>query len=152
MAKYEHELAALDDTGLDDVTTDAALAYLLGHVQGHARAAHDAARATTDTAISDADWWAVNQPVLADALNPACDPRAVRVQALPRVRPRARRGARTTHGASASSGPSTASPPSSTRDRGASGNWLPHRRSPSSARSPARPGRGSSANRPTVEP
>lgn len=81
MAKYEHELAALDDTGLDDVTTDAALAYLLGHVQGHARAAHDAARATTDTAISDADWWAVNQPVLADALDPAAYPRAVRVGA-----------------------------------------------------------------------
>jgi AcrR family transcriptional regulator len=81
MAKYEHELAAFDGTGLDDVTTDAALSYLLGFVQGHARAAHDAARVTTDTLISDADWWAANQPVLSRALDPSAYPRAVRVGA-----------------------------------------------------------------------
>jgi AcrR family transcriptional regulator len=81
MAKYEHELAALDGTGLDDVTTDAALSYLLGFVQGHARAAHDAARITTDSAMSDEAWWAANQPVLARALDQAAFPRAVRVGA-----------------------------------------------------------------------
>ncbi|GAA6525550.1 TetR/AcrR family transcriptional regulator C-terminal domain-containing protein [Intrasporangium sp. DVR] len=81
MAKYEHELAAFDGTGLDDVATDAALAYLLGFVQGHARAARDAARARSDTAMSDADWWAANQPVLERALDPAAYPRAVRVGA-----------------------------------------------------------------------
>lgn len=79
MAKYEHELAAYDDTGLDDVATDAALAYLLGFVQAHCRAAHDAARATTDTAMSDADWWAANQPILARAFDPEAYPRAVRI-------------------------------------------------------------------------
>jgi hypothetical protein len=81
MAKYEHELAALDGTGLDDVATDAALSYLLGFVQGHARAAHDAARITTDSAMSDEAWWAANQPVLARALDPGAYPRAVRVGA-----------------------------------------------------------------------
>jgi len=81
MAKYEHELAALDGSGLDDVSTDAALAFLLGFVQGHARAAHDAARATTDSAMSDAQWWEANQPVLARALDPAAYPRAVRIGA-----------------------------------------------------------------------
>jgi AcrR family transcriptional regulator len=79
MAKYEHELAAFDETGLADVDTDAALAYLLGFVQAHARARHDAERATTDTAMSDAQWWAANQPVLARALDPEAYPRAVRV-------------------------------------------------------------------------
>ena len=81
MAKYEHELAALDGTGLDDVTTDAALAHLLGFVQGYARAARDAARTTTDTALSDAGWWAANQPLLERVLDPAAYPRAVRVGA-----------------------------------------------------------------------
>lgn len=79
MAKYEHELAAFDDTGLSDVDVDAALTYLLGFVQSHCRSAHDAARATTDTAMSDADWWAANQPVLALALDPETYPRAVRI-------------------------------------------------------------------------
>lgn len=79
MAKYEHELAAFDDTGLSDLDTDAALTYLLGFVQSHARSAHDAHRATTDTAMSDAQWWAANQPVLEQAFDPARYPRSVRV-------------------------------------------------------------------------
>lgn len=79
MAKYEHELAAFDDTGLSDLDIDAALTYLLGFVQAHCRAAHDAARITTDTAMSDAEWWAANQPILAKALDPAAYPRAVRI-------------------------------------------------------------------------
>ncbi|MFD2767578.1 TetR/AcrR family transcriptional regulator [Micromonospora eburnea] len=79
MAKYEHELAAFDDTGLSDVDIDAALTYLLGFVQSHCRSAHDAARATTDTAMSDADWWAANLPVLARAFDPHTYPRAVRI-------------------------------------------------------------------------
>ncbi|HEY9495281.1 MAG TPA: TetR/AcrR family transcriptional regulator [Intrasporangium sp.] len=81
MAKYEHELAALDGTGLDDVTADAVLAHLLAFVQGHARAAHDAARTTRDTAMSDAAWWAANQPLLERVLDPASYPRAVRIGA-----------------------------------------------------------------------
>ncbi|KGN39470.1 TetR/AcrR family transcriptional regulator [Knoellia subterranea] len=79
MAKYEHELAAFDDTGLSDLDIDAALTYLLGFVQSHARSAHDAARATTDTAMSDAQWWEANQPILARAFDPEAYPRSVRV-------------------------------------------------------------------------
>lgn len=81
MAKYEHELAAFDGTGLSDLDTDAALNLLLGFVQGHCRAAHDARRATTDSAMSDADWWAANQPILERVLDPAAYPRAVRIGA-----------------------------------------------------------------------
>ncbi|KGN33696.1 TetR family transcriptional regulator [Knoellia sinensis KCTC 19936] len=79
MDKYEHELAAFDDTGLSDVDTDAALTYLLGFVQSHVRSAHDAQRATTDTAMSDEQWWASNQPLLERALDPAHYPRAARI-------------------------------------------------------------------------
>ncbi|MFC7487611.1 TetR/AcrR family transcriptional regulator [Knoellia sp. CPCC 206453] len=79
MGKYEHELAAFDNTGLSDVATDAALTYLLGFVQSHARSAHDAQRATTDTAKSDDQWWAANQPVLEQAFDPETYPRSVRI-------------------------------------------------------------------------
>ncbi|WP_257423673.1 TetR/AcrR family transcriptional regulator C-terminal domain-containing protein [Nocardioides carbamazepini] len=81
MAKYEHELAAFDDAGLTDVDTDAALSHLLGFVQSHCRSAHDAARVGTDAAMSDAEWWAANQPLLARAFDPAAYPRAVRIGA-----------------------------------------------------------------------
>ncbi|WP_456286976.1 TetR/AcrR family transcriptional regulator [Microbacterium sp. JZ70] len=81
MAKYEHELAAFDATGLADADVDAALTYLLGFVQAHCRAAHDAQRATTDSAMSDGEWWAANQPILARAFDPARYPRAVRIGA-----------------------------------------------------------------------
>lgn len=81
MAKYEHELAALDDTGLSDVDIDAALTFVLGFVQAHCRAAHDAARVGTDSALSDAEWWAANQPLLAQAFDPQTYPRAVRIGA-----------------------------------------------------------------------
>ena len=79
MAKYEHELAAFDGAGLSDVDTDAALTYLLGFVQSHCRSAHDAARVTTDSAMSDADWWVANQSLLARAFDPQAYPRAVRI-------------------------------------------------------------------------
>ena len=39
----------------------------------------DAARVATDSAMSDADWWATNQPVLARAFDPTIYPRAVRI-------------------------------------------------------------------------
>lgn len=79
MAKYEHELSAFDGLGLSDVDVDAALSYLLGFVQSNCRSAHDAARAETDTAMSDADWWEANAGILARAFDPETYPRAVRV-------------------------------------------------------------------------
>lgn len=81
MAKYEHELAAFDGVGLSDVDVDAALTYLLGFVQAHCRWAHDAARVATDSAMTDADWWAANEPLLARVFDPEAYPRAVRVGA-----------------------------------------------------------------------
>lgn len=77
MAKYDHELAVFDHTGVDDVDRDASLTFLLGFVAGHARDAREAGdtRATT----TDAQWWAANQPALARALDPDAYPLAVRV-------------------------------------------------------------------------
>ncbi len=80
MAKYEHELAALDGLGLDDLEMDAALTFLLGFVQAAAVAAHDHARAQRATG-DDAAWWAAAGPLLEQVVDPERYPLAVRVGA-----------------------------------------------------------------------
>jgi AcrR family transcriptional regulator len=77
MAKYEHELAALDGLGLDDVEMDAALTHLLAFVQAWAQAAADA----TDrgSGMDDEQWWAAHAPLLQKLADPAAYPLAVRV-------------------------------------------------------------------------
>jgi len=79
LAKYEHELAALDRLGLDDVTMDAALTYLLGFVQAWARASADARSLRPAGATDDEQWWAATAPVLERVFDPARYPLAARV-------------------------------------------------------------------------
>lgn len=79
MAKYEHELTALDRLGLDDVEMDAALTYLLTFVQAHARSAAEAHTAQQDSAMDDEQWWAANAPLLEKVLDPRAYPTAARV-------------------------------------------------------------------------
>jgi AcrR family transcriptional regulator len=79
MAKYEHELSALEGLGLDDVEMDASLTYLLSFVQAWARAAADARAAVADSAMTDEQWWAANAPLLSRVLDPRVYPLATRV-------------------------------------------------------------------------
>lgn len=79
MAKYEHELAALDGLGLTDVEMDDALTYLLSFVQANARAATDARTAQRDSAMNDEQWWTANAPLLERVLDEAAYPLASRV-------------------------------------------------------------------------
>jgi len=79
LAKYEHELAALDGLGLDDVTMDAALSWVLAFVQGWARAAADAAAARHDSALDEQQWWESAGPLLERVLDPGAFPLASRV-------------------------------------------------------------------------
>ncbi|WP_433529840.1 TetR/AcrR family transcriptional regulator [Micromonospora sp. CA-263727] len=81
LAKYEHELRAFDDTGLDDVARDAALTYVLDFVRAAARAAAEAQAARRDSAWTDEEWWAANGPLLAQVLDEQRYPTAVRVGA-----------------------------------------------------------------------
>ena len=74
-AKYEHELAAFDDTGLGDVDRDAALTFLLDVVRAASRVELEAA--TDDMAA----WWAARAPTLGRVLEPGRYPRATRVGA-----------------------------------------------------------------------
>jgi len=79
MAKYEHELAALDGIGLDDVQMDAALTHLLTFVQAWARAAADTRATRQDTDMDEEQWWATSGPLLAKVLDPGVYPLAARV-------------------------------------------------------------------------
>ncbi|MBA0052713.1 TetR/AcrR family transcriptional regulator [Streptomyces sp. AJS327] len=79
MAKYEHELAAFEGSGLGDVETDEALTLLLGFVHSTARAALDAKAAARDSVMSDQQWWAANEPLLAKVFDPARFPLAARI-------------------------------------------------------------------------
>jgi AcrR family transcriptional regulator len=79
MAKYEHELAALDGLGLDDIQMDAALTHVLTFVQAWAQAAADARATRGETATDDEQWWAARAPLLEKVLDPAAYPLATRV-------------------------------------------------------------------------
>jgi len=81
IAKYEHELSAYDGLGLDDVTVDDCLTYLLSFVQACARAATDARDMQRDTAMDDGQWWAASAPLLARVFDENTYPRAARVGA-----------------------------------------------------------------------
>ncbi|MFF5174797.1 TetR/AcrR family transcriptional regulator [Micromonospora sp. NPDC000089] len=79
MAKYEYELRAFDDTGLDDVTRDAALTFLLDFVRAAARSAAEVRIARQESAQSERQWWAANAELLARVLDERAYPTAVRV-------------------------------------------------------------------------
>jgi len=79
LAKYEHELAAFDGLGLDEVTIDAALTHLLDCVRACARAESQVRAMRPPGAGDDRSWWAVNAPLLQQVLDPERYPRAVRV-------------------------------------------------------------------------
>ena len=81
MAKYEHELSALNGLGLDDVEMDAALTYLLSFVQSCARDAAAARISQQDSAMDDEQWWAANAPMLAKVFDAEAYPTAARVGA-----------------------------------------------------------------------
>lgn len=78
-AKYDHELRAFEGLGLDDLTMDAALTFVLGFVNSVARIAIDSARAAADSGMSDPQWWDRAAPLLARLVDPRQYPVATRV-------------------------------------------------------------------------
>lgn len=79
MAKYDHELRALEGLGMSDVEMDDGLTYLLSFVQANARAAADARAAQLDSAMNDHAWWEANAPLLDRVLDQDAYPVATRV-------------------------------------------------------------------------
>jgi AcrR family transcriptional regulator len=80
-AFYDAELAAVDGLGLTDVDMDLIVSLLDDYVRGAARGAVEAAEAHARTGVSDQQWWEIYGPLLAEVLDPARYPTAVRVGA-----------------------------------------------------------------------
>ncbi len=81
IARYDHELAAVDGIGLTDVEMDSVISLLAGHVEGAARRSLEAAQAEQRTGVSDVEWWAARAPFLDRVLDVRRYPTAVRVGA-----------------------------------------------------------------------
>lgn len=81
MAKYEHELRSIAEIGLTEVEMDSVISLILGHVEGAARRAIDAAQAAQRTGLTDAQWWGAHAPLLAKFLDARRFPTAARVGA-----------------------------------------------------------------------
>jgi hypothetical protein len=81
MAKYEYELSAFDDAGLDEVATDAALTFLVGFVNSSAQAAAQAREAERESRMDDETWWAEHGPLLDQIFDERAYPRAARIGA-----------------------------------------------------------------------
>ncbi|MCW5719134.1 MAG: TetR/AcrR family transcriptional regulator C-terminal domain-containing protein [Bauldia sp.] len=65
--KYDLELGPLEGIGLTFVEMNEALSLVLNHVAGVARIAWQLAEERKRTGLSDADWWAQHEPVMAAA-------------------------------------------------------------------------------------
>jgi AcrR family transcriptional regulator len=78
-ALYDAELTAVDGLGLTDVDMDLIVSLLDDYVRGAARGAVEAAEAQDRTGMPDQQWWETYGPLLAEVLDPARYPVAVRV-------------------------------------------------------------------------
>jgi AcrR family transcriptional regulator len=78
-ALYDAELTAVDGLSLTDTDMDLIVSLLDDYVRGAARAAVEAAEAQARTGMSDQQWWETYGPLLAEVLDPARYPIAVRV-------------------------------------------------------------------------
>ncbi|MET0343404.1 MAG: TetR/AcrR family transcriptional regulator [Polyangiales bacterium] len=81
LGKYEHELGALEGTGLGDVARDAALTYVLGFVESCAHASARVEAAIVSSGMSDAAWWDAHGPVLARLFDASQYPLGMRIGA-----------------------------------------------------------------------
>ncbi|MBQ1046063.1 MULTISPECIES: TetR/AcrR family transcriptional regulator [unclassified Micromonospora] len=79
LAKYDYELRAVADIGLDDVEMDAVLTLVLGHAKSAARAALDVAELERETGMTDDQWWQTHGPWLEKFMTAGSFPLAARV-------------------------------------------------------------------------
>lgn len=79
IARYDHELTALDGIGLTDVEMDSTLSLLNAHTESSARRALESAQAEQRTGVTDEQWWAARAPVLERVVKPGRFPVAERV-------------------------------------------------------------------------
>ena len=79
IAKYDHELRAVDGIGLTDVEMDSVLSLVLGHVEGAARRSVEAAQTERRSGLTDEQWWHAHAPLMGRIMDPGRFPVASRV-------------------------------------------------------------------------
>ena len=62
--RYEWQLAAIEGAGFTDLEMDQVVTLLCSFTAGAARSSIDTRRTVERSGISDAEWWAVNAPIL----------------------------------------------------------------------------------------
>lgn len=77
--KYEIELRSLDGIGLDDLEMDDLLTTVLGMVASAARWKIGLDRVRRESGLSDAQWWAIAEPVMSAAVEEGDYPVSSRV-------------------------------------------------------------------------
>ena len=77
--RYEWQLAAIEGAGFTDIEMDQVVTLLSGFTAAAARASVDARRTAAQSGISDAEWWAINAPVLERVMPGAAYPISGRV-------------------------------------------------------------------------
>jgi AcrR family transcriptional regulator len=81
IAKYDHELRAVDGIGLSDVEMDSVITLVTGFVHGTARGAVEADQLRSRSGRTDEQWWAAHAPFLGHIADPGTFPTAARVGA-----------------------------------------------------------------------
>jgi AcrR family transcriptional regulator len=79
LARYDHELRAVDGVGLSDVDMDLVVTLLSNYVRGAVRTAVEAAEAERRTGMSEEEWWATYAPLLEGVFDAEAYPVAARV-------------------------------------------------------------------------
>jgi AcrR family transcriptional regulator len=77
--RWEWQLAAIEGAGFTDLEMDQVITLITGFAAAAARASVDARRTAEQSGISDAEWWAVNAPVLERVMPPGRYPLSGRV-------------------------------------------------------------------------
>ncbi len=67
-ARYEWELEAVDNCGLDDISMDHAITLIESHTAASAANNINAGRLVERSGISDLEWWNANAPVLGEVM------------------------------------------------------------------------------------
>ena len=79
VAKFEAAFRAVDGLGLSAIEMELLVALVTDYVRGAVRSALDAREVERWSGITDAQWWALNEPVLKGVFDPAQFPLTVRV-------------------------------------------------------------------------
>lgn len=81
IAKYDHELRAVDGIGLSDIDMDLVITAVGSYVHGAVRTAVETAQAAQQTGKTDLQWWEELAPLLEKVFDPERHPVATRVGA-----------------------------------------------------------------------